>query len=302
MAELSLPHASITKIPNMAPATPTLWNSAYTEIDENFAAIKTKVNSLDQATQAASESSSGIVQLATSDEVIAGTEETKVVTPAGLKTLVATETRKGLVDLATENDFDTYAEATNPVEVKKVGTVASIVKWVKKAIAKAVAAAILAAIPPGTVIYYLGDDIPNGFLLTNGASVLKTDFPLLYAAIGDKFGNVDDEHFNLPNTHHRFLEGTTNIEEVGTYVSAGLPNIAGEIYTHFADRGVVRQTSGIFRVIGNAIDPPANGTTIVSNQAWFGASLDASRGSSIYQSIDEVRVNALFGLNLIRAF
>ena len=136
MAELSLPHASITKIPNMAPATPTLWNSAYTEIDENFAAIKTKVNSLDQATQAASESSSGIVQLATSDEVIAGTEETKVVTPAGLKTLVATETRKGLVDLATENDFDTYAEATNPVEVKKVGTVASIVKWVKKAIAK----------------------------------------------------------------------------------------------------------------------------------------------------------------------
>lgn len=227
MAELSLPHASITKIANMAPATPTLWNSAYTEIDENFAAIKTKVNSLDQATQAASESSSGIVQLATSDEVIAGTEETKVVTPAGLKTLVATETRKGLVDLATENDFDTYAEATNPVEVKKVGTVASIVKWVKKAIAKAVAAAILAAIPPGTVIYYLGDDIPNGFLLTNGASVLKTDFPLLYAAIGDKFGNVDDQHFNLPNTHHRFLEGTTNIAEVGTYVSAGLPNITG---------------------------------------------------------------------------
>lgn len=81
------------------------------------------------------------------------------------------------------------------------------------------------------------------------------------------------------------------------------PNIAGEIYTHFADRGVVRQTSGIFRVIGNAIDPPANGTTIVSNQAWLGASLDASRGSSIYQSsLTEVRVNALYGLSLIRAY
>ena len=81
------------------------------------------------------------------------------------------------------------------------------------------------------------------------------------------------------------------------------PNIAGEIYTHFADRGVVRQTSGIFRVIGNAIDPPANGTTIVSNEAWLGASLDASRGSSIYQSsLTEVRVNALYGLSLIRAY
>ena len=81
------------------------------------------------------------------------------------------------------------------------------------------------------------------------------------------------------------------------------PNIAGEIYTHFVDRGAVRQTSGVFRVIGNAIDPPANGTTIVSNQAWVGASLDASRGSPVYQSgLTEVRVNALFSLQLIKAY
>ena len=291
MAELSLPHASITKIPNMASATPTLWNSAYTEIDENFAAIKTKVNSLDQATQAASESSSGIVQLATSDEVIAGTEETKVVTPAGLKTLVATETRKGLVDLATENDFDTYAEETNPVEVKKVGTVASIVKWVKKAIAKAVAAAILAAIPPGTVIYYLGDDIPNGFLLTNGASALKTDFPLLYAAIGDKFGNVDDQHFNLPNTHHRFLEGTTNIEEVGTYVSAGLPNINGSLFTFGSS------SSGCFTTTSEQIAEQVSGAGYGAYEKTF----DASRTSSLYQNgLTEIRVNALCGYMLVR--
>lgn len=301
MAELSLPHASITKIPNMAPATPTLWNSAYTEIDENFAAIKTKVNSLDQATQAASESSSGIVQLATSDEVIAGTEETKVVTPAGLKTLVATETRKGLVDLATENDFDTYAEQTNPVEVKKVGTVASIVKWVKKAIAKAVAAAILAAIPPGTVIYYLGDEIPNGYLLTNGASVLKTDFPLLYAAIGDKFGNVDDEHFNLPNTHHRFLEGTTNIKEVGTYVSAGLPNISGVL------RGS-QSSLGIFGANSDGAFGASEGNNILNVTTKTGAGQSsmtfyANRCSSLYQDgLTEVRVNALYGLYLIRAY
>ena len=298
MAELSLPHASITKIPNMAPATPTLWNSAYTEIDENFAAIKTKVNSLDQATQAASESSSGIVQLATSDEVIAGTEETKVVTPAGLRTLVATETRKGLVDLATENDFDTYAEETNPVEVKKVGTVASIVKWVKKAIAKAVAAAILAAIPPGTVIYYLGDDIPNGFLLTNGASVLKTDFPLLYAAIGDKFGNVDDQHFNLPNTHHRFLEGTTNIEEVGTYVSAGLPNIpVGSLpvisYNH-------KDPELPFKVLSRYGDYVT--TDQITSRYWQNTQVgfDLQASNPIYGASDTVRPDALMGYWMIR--
>ena len=305
MAELSLPHASITKIPNMAPATPTLWNSAYTEIDENFAAIKTKVNSLDQATQAASESSSGIVQLSTSDEVIAGTEETKVVTPAGLKTLVATETRKGLVDLATENDFDTYAEATNPVEVKKVGTVASIVKWVKKAIAKAVAAAILAAIPPGTVIYYLGDDIPNGFLLTNGASVLKTDFPLLYAAIGDKFGNVDDQHFNLPNTHHRFLEGTTNIEEVGTYVSAGLPNILGTLPGNqlgTLGSSYIPGWQGAIKVKQITEDQAVKTFEAAGYKVAWDADFDASKSNAIYGHDSTVRPEAFRILALVRAY
>ena len=159
------------------------------------------------------------------------------------------------------------------------------------------------ACPIGSIIPYLGGEVPYGWLLANGASVLRSQYNKLFALIGTKFGAVDEAHFNLPNLHHRFIEGTTSLSEVGSYVEAGLPNIAGEIYTHFADRGVVRQTSGIFRVIGNAIDPPANGTTIVSNQAWLGASLDASRGSSIYQSsLTEVRVNALYGLSLIRAY
>lgn len=158
-------------------------------------------------------------------------------------------------------------------------------------------------VPIGSVIFYLGTTIPDGYLLCNGASLSRTEYPELFEVLGTKCGSVDSAHFTLPDTHHRFLEGTTTLSEVGSYIAAGLPNIAGEIYAHFADRGVVRQTSGIFRVIGNAIDPPANGTTIVSNKAWFGASLDASRGSSIYQSsLTEVRVNALYGLLLIRAY
>jgi hypothetical protein len=37
---MSLPHPSITKIPNTEPdAVPTLWNGTYDEIDENFAAL-----------------------------------------------------------------------------------------------------------------------------------------------------------------------------------------------------------------------------------------------------------------------
>lgn len=44
----------------------------------------------------------GIVELATADEVIAGSDAHRAVTPAGLKALTGTTSRKGLVELATD--------------------------------------------------------------------------------------------------------------------------------------------------------------------------------------------------------
>lgn len=84
------------------------------------------------------------------------------------------------------------------------------------------------ACPVGSIIPYLGGDVPYGWLLANGASVLRTQYDKLFALIGTKFGAADEAHFNLPNLHHRFIEGTTTLSEVGSYVEAGLPNIQGE--------------------------------------------------------------------------
>ena len=81
------------------------------------------------------------------------------------------------------------------------------------------------ACPIGSIIPYLGGDVPYGWLLANGASVLRSQYDKLFALIGTKFGAVDEAHFNLPNLHHRFIEGTTSLSEVGSYVEAGLPNI-----------------------------------------------------------------------------
>ena len=81
------------------------------------------------------------------------------------------------------------------------------------------------ACPVGSIIPYLGGDVPYGWLLANGASVLRTQYDKLFALIGTKFGAADEAHFNLPNLHHRFIEGTTNLSEVGNLVDAGLPNI-----------------------------------------------------------------------------
>jgi hypothetical protein len=82
-------------------------------------------------------------------------------------------------------------------------------------------------VPIGTVVFYLGATIPDGYLLCNGASLSRTEFPELFAVLGTKCGSVDSAHFTLPDTHHRFLEGTTTLSEVGQYIAAGLPNILG---------------------------------------------------------------------------
>ena len=52
--------------------------------------------------------------------------------------------------------------------------------------------------PPGTVFITAGAGTPAGYLECNGASVLRADYPALFAAIGTTYGSVDGTHFTLP--------------------------------------------------------------------------------------------------------
>ena len=152
------------------------------------------------------------------------------------------------------------------------------------------------ACPVGSIIPYLGGDIPYGWLLANGASVLRTQYDKLFGLIGTKFGAADEAHFNLPNLHHRFIEGTTTLSEVGSYVEAGLPNIKGSINN--ADGGNF-VADGCFRSettpnVGYTI--AAEHTNGSSRQTFI-----ASRSNSIYSdSVSTVQVSAVFGQHLIR--
>ena len=130
------------------------------------------------------------------------------------------------------------------------------------------------ACPVGSIIPYLGGDIPYGWLLANGASVLRTQYDKLFALIGTKFGAADEAHFNLPNLHHRFIEGTTTLSEVGSYVEAGLPNNGGSfsyLYTTGAGR------DGGFQILNNGTDigwttsgsvAPIYNVTLGYNASW----------------------------------
>lgn len=160
------------------------------------------------------------------------------------------------------------------------------------------------ACPVGSILPYLGGDIPYGWLLANGASVLRSQYDKLFALVGTKFGAVDEAHFNLPNLHHRFIEGTTSLSEVGNLVDAGLPNNYG------TGVGLATNNNGQF------IYSSWSGALTPKNNAWSGYErqpdqtnrdfgtefeLNFSKGNAIYSdSVTTVQVSALFGQYLIR--
>ncbi|WP_370830237.1 phage tail protein [Parasutterella sp.] len=119
-------------------------------------------------------------------------------------------------------------------------------------------------VPIGSVIFYLGTTIPDGYLLCNGASLSRTEYPELFEVLGTKCGAVDSAHFTLPDTHHRFLEGTTTLSEVGSYIAAGLPNSSGILRVIDGTYGVFSpESSGVFKV-----DPGTNKINVTVAQNY----------------------------------
>ena len=85
--------------------------------------------------------------------------------------------------------------------------------------------------PPGMFGLFHATDVPEGWLLCNGATVSRSTYSRLFAKIGTKYGAGDGSTtFALPNLDGRVLQGTTNTGNVGNYLEAQLPNITGMAY------------------------------------------------------------------------
>jgi len=66
--------------------------------------------------------------------------------------------------------------------------------------------ASITTIPIGVSIYYPSTDVPVGFVIEDGRALLKTDYPDLYAIIGDAFGSTTAA-FNVANKSGLFCIG-----------------------------------------------------------------------------------------------
>lgn len=146
-------------------------------------------------------------------------------------------------------------------------------------------------VPIGVVVHYMGDTIPEGYLLCNGASLSRTEYPELFAVLGTKCGPADTAHFYIPNVHHRFLEGTTVLSEIGEYINGGLPNIEGAFLAFL-------KTSGVFTMQGTN----AYATINTNGHRMADIFFNARKANSVYGDSNTVQPNSIRALTLIRAF
>lgn len=218
----------------------------------------------------ATTTTAGVVKLASLAEITAGTDTTKACTPMGVWNFVK-------------------------------NYVASAIDSLKTLLRAEIAAASLAAVPIGTMLPYAGGEVPEGFLLCNGASLSRTEYPELFAAIGDRWGSDSSSTFKLPDTHHRFFEGTTVLSEIGQYVQAGLPNTIGVVSDIYGGTQLSENISGVFSpsvVYGSGV-----GLGTQSNQfSAITLSLNSQKSNALYGASETVQPAGLYGLSLIRAY
>ena len=146
----------------------------------------------------------------------------------------------------------------------------------------------LAAIgsPTGMIAFIHSTDVPDGWLLCNGAAVSRTTYANLFAKIGVKYGSGNGSTtFNLPNLDGRVLQGTTNTGNVGTYLEASLPNITGGFHDNRSDTlwpnagapnafwssGDTEESYDLYEI---AYDTRTDNANVIT--------FDASRNSSVY--------------------
>lgn len=134
----------------------------------------------DQAT----ETTAGVVELATVAEVAAGTDSSRAVTPAGLSARTATETRTGVVELATTAEVQAGTDTTRAVTPAGLSKV--IRKQIQSITTSVASNALTLGLAPTTLDFRSGE-------LTSGAVNTRTISAALSLAVppGATLGTVN---------------------------------------------------------------------------------------------------------------
>jgi microcystin-dependent protein len=118
-------------------------------------------------------------------------------------------------------------------------------------------------VPAGTIHTFAGPvaNIPPGYLLANGASVSKTVYADLYAAIGDTYG-AGSSNFNLPDLRGEFLRGLDNSRGIDSGRTLGSAQ-ADELKSHFHTIWRGNNTATVLNSSADSTFGPNTGDTAV---------------------------------------
>lgn len=161
----------------------------------------------------------------------------------------------------------------------------------------------------GDLVHTAKATVGAGTLQCNGASLLRTDFPNLFAKIGTTWGAVDGTHFTLPDyvTNNRFLRAAggslavattqSNQNAAHTHSITGIPGLgtlavdSGGAHSHTANvtdsghsHGGVAQvspnTSGNYTAIGGTSNVYIGGMSGSTSSATTGISVSIVSGGA----------------------
>lgn len=164
----------------------------------------------------------------------------------------------------------------------------------------------------GEIRWFAMSTPPTGWLVCNGAAVGTSDYPALFAAIGNIFLPEDvsasPATFNLPNLMGKVPWGSTS---VGTVIDAGAPDISGHFsatdnvcLNGYADKDtpkVFAKNDGCFSFIDGSGGRALVNVIQVGNYADNRrVTFRASSSNNIYGNSDTVQPPALCLLPCIR--
>ena len=180
------------------------------------------------------------------------------------------------------------------------GTVSGMISQNKQKIDEldtTLTADILQAMPVGASIAYEGTTAPEGWFAENGLEVQKSEYPKLYAVVGDKYNleTTQEGYFRLPDTNvsSRFYEGST---APGTLKDAGLPNITGAFNADQLYNGG-GYGDGAFRYGGAAGYPTPNTSSDASQGGFY---FNASYSNDIYGKSTTVQPKSITKFFIIK--
>ena len=139
---------------------------------------------------------------------------------------------------------------------------------------------IVARLPAGIIAAWPGNTPPDGWLVCNGATISRTTYADLFAAIGTTFGAGDGTTtFKLPDYQGDFLRGylSGTSSAIGTRQAEGLPNITGYYSASYA-YGTRSASGALYGSSGSESSGAASPVSVSNNAFRF----DASRSNGLY--------------------